>query len=115
MDGSFDDAYFIDRGWWQQAAFYSMTQKWFGDTSVTARANVDKMFSLWPKGNGDNHITMFRNMGKADGDAKRIKAAVVWGQNPAVTEPNQGAVRTGLENLDVLITTDMFETETVGL
>ncbi len=42
----------------------------------------------------------------------RIAAAVVWGQNPAVTEPNQGPVRKGLEELDLLVCVDMFANET---
>ena len=69
--------------------------------------HVDAAYSLWPKGNGDDHITMFRKMGSGD-----TKALVCWGQNPAVTEPNQGAIRTGLYNLDLLVCVDMFANET---
>jgi formate dehydrogenase major subunit len=50
---------------------------------------------------------MFRKMGTGE-----TKALVCWGQNPAVTEPNQGAIRAGLYNLDVLVCTDMFANET---
>ena len=119
MNDSFDDAYSttataLGAMALQQRGFYNMTLKWFGDynsiiglTGTARRAAVDACYSLWPKGNGDDHISMFRAMG-----AGTTKALVCWGQNPAVTEPNQGAVRTGLYNLDLLVGVDMFETET---
>jgi formate dehydrogenase major subunit len=116
MDGSYDDAYSTGPMWLQQRGFYNMTLKWFGDyatinalTGAAKRAAVDAAYSLWPKGNGDDHITMFRKMGSGD-----TKALVCWGQNPAVTEPNQGAIRAGLYNLDLLVCVDMFENETAG-
>ncbi|TLM80280.1 MAG: hypothetical protein FDZ70_01365 [Actinobacteria bacterium] len=160
----------------QQYGFYSMTRKWFGDTTYVSKADVDKIYSLWPKVNGTNHIQMFRNMishGTGQSDTltfsgtpgtitltkKGIKAgtiaiagytegtdfkvsyptgvitriatgtipagatvtvtydygitaAMVWGQNPAITEPNQAKVREGLYQLDTLVVTDMFATET---
>jgi anaerobic selenocysteine-containing dehydrogenase len=49
------------------------------------------------------------------GGMDKIKAAVVWGQNPAVTEPNQSKVRDGLKNLDLLVVVDMYETETAAV
>jgi hypothetical protein len=70
---------------------------------------IDNMYALWPKGNGNDHITGFRSM-----IAGTTKAAVVWGQNPANTEPNQSMVRAGLANLDVLVVVDNFETETAA-
>jgi anaerobic selenocysteine-containing dehydrogenase len=69
--------------------------------------NTDALFSLWPKNNGFDHITSFRKMKDS-----KIRAAYVLGQNPAVTEPNQSAVRAGLEQLDLLVVQDMYETET---
>jgi len=121
MDGSYDDAYNTAAMALQQRGFYNMTLKWFGDytsvnnmpytdatTRAAKRAAVDALYSLWPKGNGHDHVTMFRNMAAGG----LTKAAVVWGQNPAVTEPNQSAVRAGLENLDTLVCVDIFENET---
>ncbi len=118
MNNSYDDAYNTAAMGLQQRGFYNMTLKWFGDyTTINGmalgaakRAAVDACYSLWPKGNGDDHITMFRKMGTG-----ATKAAVVWGQNPAVTEPNQGAVRAGLYNLDLLVCVDMFENETAAV
>ncbi len=110
MDGSYDDAYDMTAGNLQQQGFYNMTCQWFGDQTIKAnRTKTDAAFSLWPKGNGHNHVKMFREMA-----AGRTKAAVVWGQNPAVTEPNQGAVRAGLYAVDLLVVTDMFETESAA-
>lgn len=103
----------------QQRGFYNMTVEWFGERkSVNGRysnSDFEKLYACWPKGNGFQHTEAFRRMDPAwvaaNGGA-RIKAAVIWGQNPAVTEPNQGAVRTGLYNLDLLVVVDMFATET---
>ncbi len=125
MDGSHDDAYNVSTGaaglgatGLQQRGFFNMTLKFFGGyaealaaTTLSARKTiVDGIYDLWPKGNGDSHMTMFRAM--AAGTV--TKAAVVWGQNPAITEPNQGKVRQGLKNIDLLVCTDMFENETAA-
>lgn len=95
----------------QQRGFQNMTQEWFGNGAVVA-TDIDKLYDLWPKGNGVQHIQTFRYMAASTAAADLIKAAVIWGQNPAVTEPNQSAVRTGLKNLDLMVVVDMFETET---
>ncbi|MDZ4169959.1 MAG: molybdopterin-dependent oxidoreductase [Coriobacteriia bacterium] len=118
MNGSYDDAYYTARGALQQAGFLNMTRFWFGPTADGTtphiadgdRTKIDAAYSLWPKGNGDNHVLMFRKMASGD-----TKAAVVWGQNPAVTEPNQSKIREGFYNLDLLVVTDLFETETAGV
>jgi anaerobic selenocysteine-containing dehydrogenase len=96
----------------QQQGFYNMTSAFFGDwrNQWAVNADFDKLFDLWPKGNGKDHITAFRLMDTGD-----IRACVVWGQNPGVTEPNQNAVRAGLENLDLLVVVDNFETETAAV
>jgi anaerobic selenocysteine-containing dehydrogenase len=95
----------------QQRGFMNMTQEWFGNGSVDS-SEIGALYDLWPKGNGVQHIKTFRNMVLPDLDANRIISAVVWGQNPAVTEPNQSKVRAGLKNLDMLVVVDMYETET---
>jgi formate dehydrogenase major subunit len=113
MDGSYDDAYATGAMGLQQRGFYNMTRAWFGDPAwaSTVRTQVDNLYDLWPKGNGDDHVSMFRAMA---GGSPVTKAAIVWGQNPAVTEPNQSAVRKGLENLDMLVVVDNYETETAA-
>jgi anaerobic selenocysteine-containing dehydrogenase len=115
MNGSYDDAYNTAALSLQQRGFLNMTLKWFGDYAGTLpgtaadRTKTDAAFSLWPKGQGSDHITMFREMA---GATPTTKALVSWGQNPAVTEPNQGAIRAGLENLDLLVVVDLFANET---
>ncbi|MDF1541811.1 MAG: molybdopterin-dependent oxidoreductase [Anaerosomatales bacterium] len=117
----YDDAYGVSGGL-QARGFYNMTLKWFGDYDLihgmpygtraekdAKRAAVDAIYDLWPKTNGDDHILMFRKA-----VAGHITAMMVWGQNPAVTEPNQSMVRDGLENLDTLVVVDMFENETAA-
>ncbi len=112
-NGSYDDAYVTGAMGLQQRGFFNMTLKFFGGyaQATAAGANVrniaDNIYDLWPKGNGVNHMQMFRDM-----ISGTTKALVCWGQNPAVTEPNQGKIRAGLKNLDLLVVTDMFETET---
>ncbi len=124
MDGSYDDAYNPTAHYLQQIGFYNMHLKFFGEPDGSGnitRSQMDALFALWPKGAGTDHITMFRNMVQDasgnhwDGSGNRVtKACVVWGQNPAVTEPNQSAVREGLEALDLLVVVDMFENETAA-
>ncbi|MEI8082761.1 MAG: molybdopterin-dependent oxidoreductase, partial [Actinomycetes bacterium] len=123
MNASYDDAYATTNAALgqlslQQRGFMNMTLKWFGDyagtvtaASLADRTKTDAAFSLWPKGQGSDHITMFREMA---GATPTTKALVAWGQNPAVTEPNQGAIRAGLENLDLLVVVDMFANETAS-
>jgi formate dehydrogenase major subunit len=104
----------------QQKGFYNMTREWFGSKNVTTQADFEKLYDLWPKGNGYMHVEAFRRMAldPADaahnpGDANRIKGFVCWGSNPALAESNQNVIRTALERLDVLIMTELFATETV--
>lgn len=97
----------------QQRGFCNMTNEWFGN-GTSPGADVELLYAAWPKGNGVQHIKTFRNMTLTDTDPNRIISAVCWGQNPAVTEPNQSKVRAGLRNLDLLVVVDMFETETAA-
>ncbi|MDP2181529.1 MAG: molybdopterin-dependent oxidoreductase [Actinomycetota bacterium] len=120
MNNSYDDAYNTAAMGLQQRGFINMTYNFFGspewmkdasgNLTTANRAFTNALYDLWPKTNGDDHVTMFRKMATSD-----IKAAVVWGQNPAVTEPNQSAIRAGLENLDTLVVVDMFENETAAV
>jgi len=117
MNGSYDDAYNLTAGILslQQRGFMNMTYNFFGggtawmteQTALTIRNFTNGLYDLWPKGNGDDHITMFRKAITGE-----TKAMVVWGQNPAVTEPNLSKIRDGLHNLDTLVVADMFASET---
>ncbi|MCY0890520.1 MAG: formate dehydrogenase subunit alpha [Pyrobaculum arsenaticum] len=44
--------------------------------------------------------------------AKEIRAAIIFGENPAVTNPNAKIIMAGLASLDLLVVSDIFETET---
>jgi len=105
----------------QQRGFHNMTTEWFGN-GTSSGADVETLYSLWPKGNGVQHIQTFRNMTLADNHVDgtlnvgdRIRAALIWGQNLAVSEPNQSKVRDGLKALDLMVVVDMFETETAAV
>ncbi|MDY0088510.1 MAG: molybdopterin-dependent oxidoreductase [Coriobacteriia bacterium] len=115
MNGSYDDAYNNTAFGLQQRGFINMTYDFFGrpawKTVPTAdRTLTNGLYDLWPKGNGHYHITMFREMA-----AGRTKGCLVWGQNPAITQPYQGAVRKGLKELDILVVVDLFENETAAV
>jgi len=97
----------------QQRGFANMTTEWFGK-GTSVGADIEKLYNAWPKGNGVQHIQTFRNMALPVGDANRIISSIIWGQNPAVTEPNQSKVRAGLAALDLMVVVDMFETETAA-
>ncbi|MFO8114872.1 MAG: formate dehydrogenase subunit alpha [Halorubrum sp.] len=43
-----------------------------------------------------------------------VRAAVVFGENPAVTEPNASAVASAFEELDFCVVVDLFETATAA-
>lgn len=112
-------------GWnLQQHGFRNMMHWYFRQATDPFAADVDvngdssridnKNFDFMPKGNGFNHLEMFKNAKLNDPDANRVKCMVVLGQNPAVTEPNLTLVKDGLRNLDTLVVMDLFETETAG-
>jgi formate dehydrogenase major subunit len=45
---------------------------------------------------------------------EEVRAAVVFGENPAVTEPNANAVAEAFDALDFCVVIDLFETETTA-
>jgi formate dehydrogenase major subunit len=103
----------------QQVGFRNMMWHYFrqGADPVASEydtGNSNSSFDLMPKGNGLNHLAMFANARAATAEADRIKCMFVFGQNPAVTEPNLTLVKEGLRDLDTLIVTDVFESETAG-
>ncbi|HEY3374122.1 MAG TPA: molybdopterin-dependent oxidoreductase [Candidatus Aquicultor sp.] len=125
-NATFDDGSF--NGWnLQQHGFRNMMHWYFRQKATPFAADRDPNndgsilnnlnFDLLPKGNGYHHIEMFKYMdpAKATADAKtQVKCMFVLGQNPANTEPNQTLVTKGLYELDTLVVSDIFETETAG-
>jgi len=104
---------------WQQVGFRSLAYHFFhqsgpggggqylGEYTTTTAADSDYNYDLLPKGLGAHHIQMFQ-----DAKAGTLKAMVVMGQNPAVTEANLTEIMAGLNNLDTLVVSDIFFTET---
>ena len=99
----------ISANWWQNYPKYitSMLKAWYGDTATKAN---DFAFHRLPKiksGKNYSHIALFEAM-----YAGTIKGLMCWGQNPAVGGPNADMERKALENLDWLMISDLWETET---
>jgi formate dehydrogenase major subunit len=95
--------------WWQNYPKYivSLLKSWYGDN---ATSDNDFGFGWLPKANpGTNysHIALFEAMLAGD-----IKGLFCWGQNPAVGGPNVNATLKALQNLDWLVSVDLWDTET---
>lgn len=114
-------------GWnLQQHGFRNMMWHYFRKGAYPTAADADILtgapavisntnFDLMPKGNGLHHIQMFQRAAATYTGPDKIKLMYVFGQNPAVTEPNLPMVRTGLYDLETLVVMDMWETETAGV
>ncbi len=95
--------------WWQNYPKYivSLLKSWYGDN---ATADNDFGFGWLAKTNpGTNysHIALFQAMLREE-----VKGLICWGQNPAVGGPNSVGTIEGLQNLDWLVSVDLWETET---
>ena len=78
-------------------------------TDPDARAAVAEVWGAEPPAEpGLTEVEMTHRAGD------EIRALVVLGENPAVTEPNQNRIRAALDRLDLLVVIDLFETETVA-
>jgi formate dehydrogenase major subunit len=97
--------------WWKNTPKYvvSLLKAWYGDA---ARKGNQFGFHYLPKieaGKNYSHISLFEAMA-----AGTIKGLMVWGQNPAVGGPNANLERKAMENLDWLLVTDIWHTETAN-
>ena len=95
--------------WWGNSRKYvvSLLKAWYGDA---ATADNDFGFHNLPKCDPNvnyTHIGMIEAMGRGI-----IKGLWIWGQNPASGGPNSNGARTALGNLDWLVSTDIWMTET---
>ncbi|APW96335.1 formate dehydrogenase subunit alpha [Halobiforma lacisalsi AJ5] len=85
-----------------------------GYDPVTDADARDRCAEVWgfepPAEPGRTQVEWARSVGD-DG----VRAAVVFGENPAVTEPNANEVADALADLDFLAVIDLFETETAEL
>ncbi len=95
--------------WWQHTPKYmvSLLKAFYGDYAVSEN---DFCYDYLPKASGNySHISLFEAMYK-----EKIKGLMVFGQNPAVGGPNCGMERKALENLDWMVSVDLWETETAA-
>jgi formate dehydrogenase major subunit len=79
-------------------------------TDAAARERVTEVWGFEPPAEpGLTEVELTHRFGD------EVRAAVVFGENPAVTEPNATAVRAAFERLDLVVVIDLFETETAEL
>ncbi len=97
--------------WWQHTPKYmvSLLKAWYGNA-----ATKDNQFGFHylPKietGKNYSHISLFEAMYSGI-----IKGMMCWGQNPAVGGPNANLERLALGELDWLVVTDIWHTETAN-
>jgi formate dehydrogenase major subunit len=95
--------------WWLNYPKYlvSLLKSWYGDNATDANEFGYQWLPKLNPGTNYSHISMFEAM--SDGV---IKGLLCWGQNPAVGGPNSFAERRALQNLDWLVSVDLWETET---
>ncbi len=95
--------------WWLNYPKYyvSLLKSWYGDN---ATPDNDFGYGWLPKlnpGTNYSHISLFEDMAVGT-----IKGLFCWGQNPAVGGPNSFAERQALQELEWLVSVDLWETET---
>ncbi|GAB7092472.1 formate dehydrogenase subunit alpha [Halorubrum luteum] len=78
-------------------------------TDPDARARLADEWGVEPPGEpGLTEVAATHRFGD------EVRAAVVFGENPAVTEPNATQVASAFEELDFCVVIDLFETETAA-
>lgn len=76
-------------------------------TDPDARGRVADVWGVEPPAEpGRTEVELTHRFGD------EVRGAFVFGENPAVTEPNAAAVARAFEQLDFLVVLDLFETET---
>jgi formate dehydrogenase-N alpha subunit len=95
--------------WWLNYPKYyvSLLKSWYGDNATAANEFGYGWLPKLNPGTNYSHISLFEAMGEGI-----IKGLFCWGQNPAVGGPNSFAERRALQNLDWLVSVDLWETET---
>jgi len=95
--------------WWLNYPkyFVSLLKSWYGDNATESNSFGYGWLPKLNPGTNYSHIALFEAMGEG-----KIKGLFCWGQNPAVGGPNSFAERRALQNLDWLVSVDLWETET---
>jgi formate dehydrogenase-N alpha subunit len=99
----------LSLNWWKNTSKYvvSMLKAWYGNA---ATAGNQFGFNYLPKiqtGKNYSWVSLFEEM-----YAGGIKGCFCWGQNPAVGGPDSNREREALGNLDWLVVSDLWHTET---
>ncbi|CAG0941487.1 partial formate dehydrogenase major subunit, partial [Anaerolineae bacterium] len=100
---------FDNTSYWSNGGrfFTTLLKAWWGDA---AKKENDYAFNNVPKTSGNySWISLFEAMYKGT-----IKGLFVMGQNPYVCGPNARLERKGFENLDWMVTMELFDTETTS-
>jgi len=97
--------------WWQYYPKYivSLLKAWYGDAATKANQFGFHYLPKIETGKNYSHISLFEAMYSGT-----IKGLMVWGQNPAVGGPNANLERLAMEQLDWMVVTDMWQTETAN-
>jgi anaerobic selenocysteine-containing dehydrogenase len=88
-----------------------------GPTNPATAAQLQAVYDWIPKLPGNcSHIQLFEDMHPDAGEKpnNKIKGLLCFGQNPAVAGPNSFRERTALNNLDWLVVSELWETETAA-
>ena len=95
--------------WWLNYPkyFVSLLKSWYGENATKANNFGYEWLPKLNPGTNYSHIALFEAMA-----AGTIKGMFCWGQNPAVGGPNALAERQALQNLEWLVSVDLWETET---
>ncbi len=97
--------------WWQHTPKYvvSLLKAWYGDAATKANQFGFHYLPKIEAGKNYSHISLFEAMYSGV-----IKGLMCWGQNPAVGGPNANLERMAMENLDWMVVTDIWHTETAN-
>lgn len=96
----------LPTGYWSnfRAFIVSLLKAWYGDAATPQN---EFGFGWLPRVDDDySQLPTFNRMAKGE-----IKGYFLFGQNPGGGGPNAGLHRAGLRNLDWLVVSDWFETE----
>jgi formate dehydrogenase major subunit len=96
-------------GTFRRTFMVNLLKTWFKDN---AQPENDFCFNWLPKKNGKENYSLFRIFETALD--KKMKFLYIMGQNPMVTNPNLNLVHESLGNLDMLVSVDLFMTETAA-
>ena len=85
----------------------SLLKAWWGEAATSGNEFGLHFLPKYNSGKNYSYIAVFEAMEKGD-----IKGLMCWGMNPAVGAPNAEQARKAMANLDWLVCTDLWETET---